>query len=129
MANRYGEAAIQTARAEAQYRSHPAERWNEVVKRLYPTSPAAQRKAAPRMAFLSLCEAGLVKGIPSGQYAPLNKEKGYALRAASLLAAGTHATVSSLWAAVTEGEPVAHNGQMDVVLALWKNGLIVDPRG
>ena len=34
-------------------------------------------------------------------------------------------TVTTLWAEVTDGEPIAHNSQMDVVLALWKNGLIV----
>jgi len=125
VANRYGEAAIQTARAEAEYRSHPVDRWSEIIKRLYPTSPVAQRKTGPRNAFLSLCEAGVVKGIPAGQYAPSNKAKGYALRAVSLLRAGTHTSANSLWAAATEGEDVPHAGQMDVVLALWKNGLIV----
>jgi hypothetical protein len=125
MANRYGEAALLTARAEAAYRSHPAERWVEIIKRLYPTSPVAQRKTGPRNAFLSLCEAGVVKGIPAGQYAPSNKAKGYALRAVSLLRAGSLASATGLWAAATEGEDVPHGGQMDVVLALWKNGLIV----
>ncbi|NYF77756.1 DUF6979 family protein [Granulicella arctica] len=125
MANRYGEAAILTARAEAEYKSSPGDRWSEVVQRLYPTSPTAQRKSAPRHAFLSLCEAGLVKGIPAGQYAPSNKDKGYALRAVSLLEAGTHKTVNSLWAEVTDGEDIPHVSQMDVVLALWKNNLIV----
>jgi hypothetical protein len=125
MANRYGEAAILTARAEAEYRSHPGERWSEVVQRLYPTSPTAQRKGGPRQAFLSLCEAGLVKGIPAGQYAAPHRGKTYATRAVSLLEAGTHTTITSLWAEVTDGEPIAHAGQMDVVLALWKNGLIV----
>jgi hypothetical protein len=38
---------------------------------------------------------------------------------------GTHKTVSQLWGAVTEGEVIEHASQMDVVLALWKNGLIV----
>lgn len=125
MANRYGEAALLTARAEAECRSHPGERWSEVIQGLYATSPTAQRKSGPRHAFLSLYEAGLVKGIPPGQYAPSNKDKGYAMRAVSLLEAGTHKTVNSLWTEVTDGEDVPHAGQMDVVLALWKNGLIV----
>jgi hypothetical protein len=42
-----------------------------------------------------------------------------------LLNAGTHKTVTALWAEVTDGEDIAHNSQMDVVLALWKNDLIV----
>ena len=125
MANRYGEAAILTARAEAEYRSHPGDRWSEMVAKLYPTSPTAQRKGGPRQAFLSLCEAGLIKGIPAGQYAAPHRGKTYATRAVSLLEAGTHTSINSLWAEVTDGEDVPHASQMDVVMALWKNNLIV----
>lgn len=126
MANRYGEAALVAVRMETYDKAlSPLERWNEAVQKLYPTSPSAQRKASPRNAFLSLCEAGLVQGIKAGQYAPLNKHKSYATRAVSLLAAGTHSTVNTLWAEVTDGEAIPHASQMDVVLALWKNNLIV----
>ena len=127
MANRYGEAAILAARMESYGKAlSPVARWEEAVKKLYPTSPSAQRRGGPRFAFLSLCEAGLVKGIPPGQYAPSNRSKAYALRAIGLLNSGAQATVSSLWAEVTDGEEkVIHHSQMDVVLALWKNDLIV----
>jgi hypothetical protein len=126
MANKYGEAALIAARMDTYGKSiTPGVRWEQATAKLYPTSPSAQRKGGPRFAFLSLCEAGLVKGIPAGQYAPSNKGKSYALRAVSLLNAGTHKTVSSLWAEVTAGEEIMHNSQMDVVLALWKNDLIV----
>jgi hypothetical protein len=126
MANKYGEAALLAARMEAYGKAiTPQQRWQEAIKKLYPTSPSAQRKGGPRFAFLSLCEAGLVKGIPPGQYAPSNKDKAYALRAVALLNAGTHKTVTTLWAEVTDGEDIPHSSQMDVVLALWKNDLIV----
>jgi hypothetical protein len=126
MANKYGGAALLAARMETYGKAvTPQQRWQEATKKLYPTSPSAQRKGGPRFAFLSLCEAGLVKGIPPGQYAPSNKDKAYALRAVSLLNAGTHKTVTTLWAEVTDGEDVRHSSQMDVVLALWKNDLIV----
>jgi len=126
MANKYGEAALIAARLETYGKSiTPAERWNQATAKLYPTSPSAQRKGGPRLAFLSLCEAGLIKGIPAGRYAPANKAKAYALRAIGLLNAGTHKTVTTLWAEVTDGEDITHNSQMDVVLALWKNNLIV----
>ena len=86
MANRYGEAALLAVRMDTYGKVlSPLERWNEAVKKLYPTSPTAQRKGGPRNAFLSLCEAGLVKGINAGQYAPSNKNKAYATRAVSLL--------------------------------------------
>ena len=126
MANRYGEAALIAVRMETFAKAMtPAERWQDAVGKLYPTTPSAQRKAAPRQAFLGLCEAGLVRGIRPGQYAPSNENKGYALAAVTLLRAGTHRTVTQLWDAVTEGEQVRHSSQMDVVLALWRNGLIV----
>jgi hypothetical protein len=126
MANKYGEAALIAARMDAHGKAiTPAQRWKEATSKLYPTSPSAQRKGGPRFAFLSLCEAGLVKGIPPGQYAPSNKDKAYALRAIALLNSGTHKTVNALWTEVTDGEEIAHNSQMDVVLALWKNDLIV----
>jgi len=126
MANKYGEAALLAARMETYGKAiTPLQRWQEATKKLYPTSPSAQRKGGPRFAFLSLCEAGLVKGIPPGQYAPSNKDKAYALRAVGLLNAGTHKTVTTLWAEVTDGEDIPHSSQMDVVLALWKNDLIV----
>src|SRR5260370_12420220 len=97
MANKYGEAALIPARMETYGKAiTPAARWDQATARLYPTSPSAHRKAGPRFAFLSLCEAGLVKGIPAGQYAPSNNSKAYALRAVSLLNARTHRTVTTL---------------------------------
>ncbi len=126
MANKYGEAALIAARMETHGKAiTPAARWDQATAKLYPTSPSAQRKGGPRFAFLSLCEAGLVKGIPAGQYAPPNRAKAYALRAVALLSAGTHKTTTTLWAEVADGEDIPHNSQMDVVLALWKNNLIV----
>jgi len=125
MANRYGEAALMAVKMETYGKAiTPAERWEDAVKKLYPTTPAGQKKSAPRLAFLGLCEAGLVKGIPVGQYAPSNRHKNYATQAVELLTAGTHKTVTQLWSAVTAEEEVDHAAQMDVVLALWKNGLI-----
>ncbi|HMH14497.1 MAG TPA: hypothetical protein VK578_15460 [Edaphobacter sp.] len=126
MANRYGEAALLAVRMDTYGKAiTPLDRWKAATQKLYPTSPSAQRKGGPRSAFLSLCEAGLVKGIPSGQYAPSNKDKAYATRAVSLLVAGTHKTVNALWAEVTDGEDIPHQSQMDIVMALWKNDLIV----
>ena len=126
MANRYGEAALLAVRMDTYGKAFsPLERWNDAVQKLYPTSPSAQKKGGPRSAFLSLCESGLVKGIVACQYAPSNKHKPYATRAVSLLVAGTHKNVSSLWAEVTDGEDIPHSSQMDVVLALWKNDLII----
>ena len=124
MANRYGEAALLAVRMELYGKAlTPLERWQDAVGKVYPT-PAGQKKSAPRMAFVGLCEAGLVKGIAAGNYAAGNRNKDYAVQAVALLKAGTHKTVSQLWTAVTDGDGTEHASQMDVVLALWKNGLI-----
>lgn len=129
MANRYGEAALMAVRMETYSKAlTPEDRWEDAVRKVYPT-PAGQKKAAPRGAFIGLCEAGLVKGVVPGHAQPLtsagNRNKAYAVKAVELLKAGTHKTVSQLWAAVSEGEAGDHASQMDVVLALWKNGLVV----
>jgi hypothetical protein len=96
------------------------------MKQLYPTSAAARRKSCPRGAFLGLCEEGLVKGIPPGHYTSSKDNKAYAVRAAALLAEGTQSwSTNALWQAVVDDPEKVHNSQMDIVLALWKNGLIV----
>jgi hypothetical protein len=93
---------------------------------VYPTSPTARKKGATRGAFLGLCEEGLVKGIPAGSYGATRDNKGHAVRAAHLLIAGTQSwSISQLWEAASEGSKKPHHGQMDIVMALWKNGLLV----
>ena len=130
MANRYGEAALMAVRMELYGKVlSPGERWEYAVRRAYPTTPIGQKKSGPRQAFVGLCEAGLVRGIEAGEVTPAtsaaNRNKAYAVRAVELLRAGTHRTVTELWGAVTDGDEAEHASQMDVVLALWKNGLIV----
>ncbi len=130
MANRYGEAALLAVRMPTFGKMpSPAERWREAVQQMYPTTPIGQKKSGPRNAFVGLCEAGLVKGVDGGVPDPATstaaRNKAYAVQAIELLRAGTHTTVSQLWAAVSDEEGGEHASQMDVVLALWKNGLIV----
>jgi hypothetical protein len=126
MANKYGEAALIAARLDVPASVTAAERWDTAVRQLYPEKPYLQKKTAPRGAFLGLCEQGLVKGIAvSGEGSRTDQNRLYAVRAVALLQAGTHRTLNALWSEVTAGGEVTHNAQMDVVLALWKNGLIV----
>ncbi len=114
------------ARQAASSNITPVDRWASAIEKLYPSSPTSQRKSSPRGAFLGLCEEGLVKGIPPGHYAATKENKDYATRAVALLVEGTqHWSTSSLWRAVTNDSEKAHTSQMDVVMALWKNDLIV----
>jgi hypothetical protein len=126
MANRYGEAAIMATRQGPSVDTNPITRWDNAMEKLYPTSSAARKKGCPRAAFLGLCEEGLVKDIPTGHYTKSKDNKAYAVRAAGLLSEGAqHWSRSALWQAVTKDTLKQENGQMDVVLALWNNGLIV----
>jgi len=68
----------------------------------------------------------LVKGIPAGHYTASKDNKAYAVRAAALQTEGKQNwSTSALWQAVTNDPEKTHNSQMDIVLALWKNNLIV----
>jgi len=126
MANRYGEAALMATREESSAAVDPVARWQRAMERLYPTSPTARNKGCPRGAFLGLCEDGWVKGIPAGRYSASKDNKAYAVRAAALLSERTQSwSTSALWQAVTDDPKKTHSSQMDVVLALWKNDLIV----
>jgi hypothetical protein len=126
MANRYGEAALMAARQGASAGTTPLACWESALEKLYPTSPVARKMGGPRGAFLGLCEEGLVKGIPAGQYAASKANKDYAVRAVALLAEGGRSwSTSALWEAVSGAPGKEHNSSMDVVMALWKNDLIV----
>lgn len=122
----YGKAAV---RAVHLYITGPAkdpeQAWTEAICTL--TSKAScQKKGCPRDAFLGLCEAGLVKGIPSGHYTDSKENKGYALDAVRILKRGASfaITQTGLWRMVVK-ESKCHNGQMDVVIGLWSDGLII----
>jgi hypothetical protein len=126
MANRYGEGALMATRGGYSASTTPVARWESAMEKLYPTSPSARKKGGPRGAFLGLCEEGLIKGIPAGHYTASPDNKAYAVSAVALLAEEKQSwSISSLWRAVTNDPEKTHNGEMDIVLALWKNGLIV----
>ena len=121
MANRYGEAALMATRCTSFGDVNPVARWETAMENLYPTSPAARTKSCPRS-----MRRGMVKGIPAGHYTASKDNKAYAVRAAALLSEGTRSwSTSALWQAVSNDPEKTHNSQMDIVLALWKNDLIV----
>jgi hypothetical protein len=68
----------------------------------------AQKKPFPKNAFIGLCEAGLVRSIPQGNYAARSgeqKNKEYAIKAVELIK-GKPALANDnkpLWEAVMDG--------------------------
>jgi len=82
-------------------------------------------KGCPCAAFLGLCSLGLIKDIKKGFYTKSLKNKSYAKDAVKFLQIDNSLSdkVLALWNKI-QGAPKTHNGQMNVVCALWKAGLI-----
>jgi hypothetical protein len=53
-----------------------------------------KKKGCPKGTFLGLCEEGLVKGIPKGNYTKSVKNKKYAIKAVTVLKQNKHTTFS-----------------------------------
>ena len=84
----YGQAATDAIlRIQSGQLSNPKDAWKQATITLFGNGTPAQTKSCPRNAFLGCCEAGLVKGIPSGHYTRSQLNKLYAVTAAQLLRA------------------------------------------
>jgi len=125
--NKYGQAALKAAKMVANgYVSTPEDGWNRATSEIFGKGSPSQKKGCPRGAFLGLCEEGLIKGISSGNYTSSTKNKRYAIEAIRLLRQNPRFRydLRSLWNTIQEGGKKTHNSQMDVVVALWNEGLI-----
>jgi hypothetical protein len=125
--SKYGEVAVRAVRLVGQMRLEPLAAWKRATAEIFPDSIDCQVKGCPKGAFLGLCEEGLVIGVRPGDYTTSKKNKSYAVKAVSVLrrTPGLADDRGSLWlAALDSAEPKRHNGQMDVVVALWRAGLI-----
>jgi hypothetical protein len=100
------------------------ESFEKSAKEVFPTK-SSQEKSCPKATFLGLCEEGLVKGIPKGNYTKSVKNKEYALKAIAILKQNTQTTFlpKELWEKLELGDKRS-NSQMDVVSALCEHGLI-----
>jgi hypothetical protein len=127
--NKYAQAALETAKLCSQNKQiSPRIAWEQVTSHIFGKGTSSQKKGCPRDAFLGLCEEGLVKDIPAGNYCDSSKNKRYALSAIALLKQDS--TISNqppllLWKRVMKGEQKVHNSQMDVVSALWNSNLLI----
>lgn len=123
----YGEAAIRATRYVTSG-AFPCPRtgWDRAIFELS-NSDSCRKKGCPRNAFLGLCEAGRVVGIKAGKYgAPGHNLNGqYALNAHQTLKAKPNLSRNkkALWAKAAPPN-IKENQQMDVVTALWNNGLL-----
>ncbi|WP_279048376.1 DUF6979 family protein [Cedecea davisae] len=124
--NKYALAARITVERNAQKMTPDMSvEWQLTMNEIFPNQMSSRKKGCPRGAFLGLCEEGLIKGIPAGDYGlkPASVNKYYAVKAADLLLSGEKLGSKSLWARVTDPEK-KHNSQMDIVLELHRHGYL-----
>ncbi len=125
--NKYGQAAIKAVKLYISNQVEtPKNAWDQATVEIFGMGTSSQKTSCPKVAFLGLCEEGLIKGIPRGMYTRSKKNKKYALDAVRILKQNTASTITSveLWVQVVTEKDKKHNNQMDVVISLWSNHLI-----
>ncbi len=117
----YGRAALLAVHALAEGAGPVQQVWSESVAKVT-KSPHSVKKGCPRGAFLGLCSEGYVNGVPAGGYTRSRKSAGYAIRAVKALRARSELAedADALWREATAGMSRRSEGELDVVLALWK---------
>jgi Family of unknown function (DUF6979) len=121
----FGRVAVLATQIAASGNTPPERAWRLAVAQVT-KSPTMRAKGCPRSAYLGLCEAGRVAGIPAGRYAsrPGGDNARYALEAYELIRSDPTLDAKSLWAKIPSRTAANQNNQMDVVVALWSAGLL-----
>lgn len=122
---KYGEVAIvATGFFRGGKAKSPREAWKMAAAVAFPESDSSREKRCPMDAFLGLCEEGLVSGVPAGSYTRSVKNKRYAVEAVGTLRFDPSLAdnARALWQRVAGDK--TPNSQMDVVIGLWRAGVI-----
>lgn len=125
--NKYGLAALIAIELIQSRKAHnPVQAWEMATIEIFGRGTSSQSKGCPKNTFLALCETGKIKGVEAGAYTRSLKNKGYAMKALTLLQSDPlySKDPKALWNAVQGENYKNHNSQMDVVSVLWTNGLI-----
>src|SRR5258708_37743072 len=124
---KFGQAAVFATACVTSKGLSPRDAWDFAIAQLS-ASLSMQMKSCPRIAYLSLCEAGAVVGIKTGKYGTRsnNKNGRYALNAYRILRSNPNQPVdeAALWVQATAPDVIEPNHQMEVVLSLWKHALL-----
>lgn len=124
---KYGDAAIKAAELAAKSDTmSPRAAWETAVLDIFRDSPSSQKKSCPKDTFLTLCGLGAVKGVNPGRYTESTKGKSYAERGLKALRNNPMLSKDKmgLWAEASGDARIAHNQQMDVLIALFNKDLI-----
>ena len=123
---KYGKAAIYATKVIRDSGIDPCEAWEESCRRL-----GGDPQKCTRSVYLGLCEEGMIKNVPPGNYTDSTCNKRYAVEAVRVLRSCPSVVTQSrrdLWEKVPEnsceGKRIGQDGQLDVVLALWNKEFI-----
>lgn len=124
---KYGVAAVKAVHTYTSGRARTVvDAWSIAVRDVFPNSQSSQEKGCPKGTFLGICGCGKIIGVPSGEYTKSQKNKLYGLKALEILHTSPNLANDelALWKRVMAGEDKAPNSQMDVIVSLWRAGLV-----
>jgi len=122
----YGRAAITAARMLEQGTPSKAEvAWDRAIRRETKSSES-RRESCPRGAFLGLCAAGLIPGCEARPSLFRSSNGDYAVRMVKAIRADPQVLTDRkrLWRSAVRSAKKKENGQIDVVVSLWREGII-----
>ena len=122
----YGRAAITAARMlEQGTPSNPEVAWARALRRETKSSES-WRKRCPRGAFLGLCAAGVIPGCEARPSLFRSSNGDYAVRMLEAIRADPQVLPDRkrLWRSAVGSAKKKENGQSDVVVSLWREGII-----
>lgn len=128
----YGDVALRATELANAKGLSPREAWDAAAWLLFPRSKASREKSCPKGAFLGLCAAGLVDGMPLGDSKDLELDNAkYAIAAANIIRGVKNVMLvqeAGLWkkvlAALGIKGALTYNHQLEVVLKLAEARLL-----
>ncbi len=127
MTSKYGFAAINAVKLMKNgVVENPRIAWEEALSKYCERGSHSWKKSCPRGTFLGLCEEGYVKGISKGSYTNSKKNKSYGIEALKILKKNPKLinNKSQLWRKIPKYKEIGQDHQLDVVIALWNEGMI-----
>ena len=126
---KWGEVILRTLKIIKVKKDIPIiEAWKKSALEIFGQASKSRKRGCPRAAFLGLCEEGLIKGFPPGNYTNAIKNKEYALKAVELLKKEHHGINSAETLSIVLKDHLnlkkRLNAQMDVIYTLWENGYL-----
>jgi hypothetical protein len=70
---KYGTCAAEAVKMIVKIGVSPPEAWRRATVRAFGAGAPGQKKACPRAAFLALCQHGMIRGVPKGNYTTSKK--------------------------------------------------------